>query len=428
MKADTARSAPGYTLLLLFGANALNVADRALLGIVVDPVKADLALSDTQMSLVSGAAFIVFNLLVGIYIARWADHGNRKLILLIGVALWSAATALTALAQGFWSLALTRVLVGVGEATCFPVAISMLADLYTGPRRPRAISIFQASVFVGIVAGSILAGVIAGAIGWRQMFAAWGLAGFALVALMWGTMREPARASEEGTLAATLSVEQLGPSLRFLLGRPGFLLLLLGAGVASMTSAVLPIWAPTFLLRSHGVSLESVGALIGPPVGLGGIGGTIFAGFAAGRLARRRGVEADALAIAAIALPLAAPLFAGMLLLPSLPMVVACIFLMNFLLASALPICINVAVGVARPRMRAVASTLILVSSGIIGSALAPAIVGSLSDALMPRLGAESLRYAMSTLAITPVLGGLLLWLAGRGIRHSEETALPLRT
>ena len=422
MKADAARAAPGYTLLLLFGANVLNVADRALLGIVVDPVKADLALSDTQMSLVSGAAFIVFNLLVGVYIARWADHGNRKLLLLVGVALWSAATALTALAQGFWSLALTRMLVGVGEATCFPVAISMLADLYRGPRRPRAIAIFQASVFVGIVAGSILAGVIAGAIGWRQMFASWGIAGFVLVGLTWATMREPVRHAEEGTLSAALSTERLGTSLDFLLGRPGFWLLLMGVGIASMTSSVLPIWAPTFLLRSHSVSLEGVGALIGPPVGLGGISGTIFAGFAAGRLAKRRGVEADALGLVAIALPLAAPLFLGMLLLSSLAMVVVCIFLMNFLLASALPICINVAIGVARPRMRAVASTLILVSTGIIGSALAPAIVGSLSDALEPRLGAESLRYAMASLAITPVLAGLLLWAAMRRVNEARDT------
>jgi MFS family permease len=92
----------GYTLFLLFLANFLNVADRALLGIVVDPVKAELALSDTQMSLVSGTAFVLFNLLVGIFIARWVDHGNRKRILILGIAVWSGATALTGLAQGFW--------------------------------------------------------------------------------------------------------------------------------------------------------------------------------------------------------------------------------------------------------------------------------------------------------------------------------------
>src|SRR3954466_6987012 len=108
----------GYTLLLLALANFLNVADRSLLGIVVDPVKQELGLSDTQMSIVSGSAFVLFNLVVGIFIARWVDRGNRKLILTLGIALWSGATALTGLAQGFYSLGMTRVLVGVGEATC----------------------------------------------------------------------------------------------------------------------------------------------------------------------------------------------------------------------------------------------------------------------------------------------------------------------
>jgi Arabinose efflux permease len=107
---------PAYTLFLLFVSNVFNYADRALLGIVVDPVKADLQLSDTAMSLVSGTAFVLFNLIVGIFIARWVDHGNRKKILLLGITLWSAATALTGLAEGFASLAFTRILVGVGEA------------------------------------------------------------------------------------------------------------------------------------------------------------------------------------------------------------------------------------------------------------------------------------------------------------------------
>jgi aminocarboxymuconate-semialdehyde decarboxylase len=140
---EIARSAKGarYTLFLLFLANLFNVADRALLGIVVDPVKADLALSDTQMSIVSGFAFVVFNLVVGVFIAHWVDHGNRKRILTLGIALWSAATALTGLAQGFTSLTLARILVGVGEATAFPVAYSMIADLFAA-RDDRARSRF----------------------------------------------------------------------------------------------------------------------------------------------------------------------------------------------------------------------------------------------------------------------------------------------
>ena len=123
------RGVAGYSLLLLFLANVLNVADRALLGIVVDPVKADLGLTDTQISIVSGTAFVLFNLIVGIWIARWVDRGNRKWILILGIALWSAATALTGLAQGFYSLAATRILVGVGEADRAKILGINAADL-----------------------------------------------------------------------------------------------------------------------------------------------------------------------------------------------------------------------------------------------------------------------------------------------------------
>src|SRR5688500_8738840 len=97
--------APAYALSLLFLADLFNDADRSLLGIVVDPIKSDLRLSDTEMSIVSGSAFVLFNLAVGILIAGWVDRANRTRILILGVALWSTATAATGWAEGFVSLA-----------------------------------------------------------------------------------------------------------------------------------------------------------------------------------------------------------------------------------------------------------------------------------------------------------------------------------
>jgi MFS family permease len=307
MIATPRRWTPGYSLFLLFLANMLNVADRALLGIVVDPVKADLGLSDAEVSIVSGLAFVLFNLVVGIWIARWVDRGNRKWILILGIALWSAATALTGLAQGFASLAVTRILVGVGEATAFPVAISMIADLFAPSRRPRAIGIFQASIFVGVVLGSIAAGILAAAHGWRAMFVICGAAGFVLVLVMVLTMREPARGRFDAADGMPGDAGGFVRGMMHLLRLPGFALLSLGAGVASMAGAILPVWAPTFLLRSHGVALADVGALIGPAVGIGGVTGTIASGMLASRFAARRGSEVHALIVPMIALPLAVP-------------------------------------------------------------------------------------------------------------------------
>jgi MFS family permease len=418
------RWVPAYSLFLLFLANLLNVADRALLGIVVDPVKADLGLTDTQVSIVSGSAFVLFNLIVGIWIARWVDRGNRKWILILGITLWSVATALTGLAQGFASLALTRILVGVGEATAFPVAISMIADLFVPSRRPRAVGLFQASIFVGVVLGSIAAGMLAAAHGWRAMFLICGLAGLVLVAVMVPTMREPRRGRFDDAAHFASDTPGLFRGMMHLLRIPGFALLSIGTGIGSMCGAILPVWAPTFLLRSHGVALADVGAIIGPAVGIGGVTGTIVSGLLASHFAGKHRGEIHGLIVPLIAMPLAAPFFVLYCFAPSLLLTMVAAAMMNFLLSSGVGPCIAAAIALSPPSTRAVSSTLMLAASGVVGGALAPLIVGMASDALAPSLGAESLRYAMATMTFTPPLAALILWIAYRRARFAGRQSL----
>jgi MFS family permease len=406
---------------VLFAANLLNFADRALLGIVVDPVRADLGLSDTEMSIVSGSAFVLFNLAVGLFIARWVDRGNRRLILILGVALWSGATALTGVAHGFYSLVITRVLVGVGEATAFPVAISMLADLFPIEQRPRAISIFQSGTFVGLVLGSILAGVLAAAHGWRAMFVMCGSCGLVLVLLLLVTVAEPARRG--GVIRRAARAANTLQSAAQLLQMTGFTALSLGAAFAGMAVSVLPVWAPAFLLRSHHVALAAVGALIGPAVGIGGITGTVVSGMLASTLVRKRGGEVHGLLVPMIAVPLAAPFFAVFIFAPSLTWAMTAAGVMNFLLAMTLGPCVAVAIAIAPPTMSAVSSTCMLIVSGIIGGALAPLIVGGVSDGLQSAMGANSLRLGLATMAPTPLIAGWLLWLAYTRICAAYPTA-----
>ena len=424
---ESRRYQPSYFLFLLFLANLVNFADRALLGIVVDAVKSDLQLNDTEMSLVSGSAFVLFNLLVGLFIARWVDRGNRKLILILGVSLWSGATALTAVAQGFYSLAATRVLVGVGEATVFPVAISMIADLFAAARRPHAISIYQSGTFVGLVMGSILAGVLAAAYGWRPMFLMCGTAGFVLVLLVIVTMREPVREYSDAAQSAAGGSKIIG-SVAQLMRIRGFVALSLGTAFATMAVSVLPVWAPAFLLRSHNVQLADVGALIGPAVGLGSIAGTIVSGTIASRLVRRHGHEAYGLLVPLIAVPLATPFFVVFIFANSLTVTMAAAAVMNFLLAAALGPCIAVAIGIAPPTMRAVSSTCMLIVSGIVGGALAPVIVGSVSDWLQGSAGVDSLRYGLAAMSPTPLIAALFLWVAYSRIRGASGSVDPRQT
>lgn len=400
-----------YTMILLLLANVFNYADRALLGIVLEPVRKELLLSDTQLSIISGFAFSVFFLLAGILIARWVDRGNRRLILALGIVVWSLATAATGYAQGFYTLSLCRMFVGIGEAVVFPVALSLLADLYPGPKLTRSVSIFQASSGIGIMIGSILAGVLAAAHGWRSMFVMFGVAGIGLVLLIAVTMRPVARTIASNAPATD---DGLVKAIRAILAIPGIGWLALGYGASNMVLACLPVWSPAFLLRSHGVKLAEVGALVGPPAVLGGIAGGIFSGMLAARLIKRSGNRHAGLIVPIIALPLAIPAYATYLFAPELSTVVVAIAVMNFLLSSGLGPCVALAVSLVPSTRRGVTSTLMLIVQNLLAFALGPLLIGLVSDALNPTYGEDALRYALATMLVAPLLASLLLLLARR--------------
>lgn len=406
--------AAGYALMLLLLANVFNYADRALLGIVVEPIRKELLLSDTEISIISGFAFSLFFLIAGLAIARWVDRGNRRLILALGLALWSGATAATIFAQGFYSLALTRMLIGVGEATVFPVAMSLLADLYPGPKLTRTVSIFQASSGVGILIGSVLAGVLAAAFGWRTMFEMFGAAGMVLVLVIAFTMQTTPRTVAPNSQAPKTA--GLFAAIRAVLAIPGLGWLALGYGASNMVLASLPVWSPAFLLRSHGVQLAEVGALVGPPAVVGGITGGIFAGLLASRLIRRSGNRWAGLIVPIIALPLAIPAYATFLFAPSLPVVLVAIAIMNFLLSSGLGPCVALAVSLVPASERGVTSTVMLIVQNLLAFAIGPLIIGIASDSLTPVYAEESLRYALAVMLIAPLAASLLLWFARRRI------------
>ena len=398
-----------YGLALLFAANMFNFADRALLGIVVEPIRKELLLSDTQISVVSGFAFSLFYLIAGVGIARWVDRGNRRLILALGIAFWSAATAGTGLAHGFLSLAATRMLVGIGEATVFPVAMSLLADLYPGPKLSRSASIFQASAGVGIMLGSVLAGLLAASLGWRTMFELFGAAGIALAALIVLTMRPTPRILAGPSALATVG---LFGAIRAILRVPGMAWLALGYGMADMTLACLPIWAPAFLLRSHGVPLAGVGALVGGPAVIGVILGNIVSGMIATWLIQRTGNRRAGLIVPIVALPLAVPAYALFVFAPSMAAVLAGIAVMNFMLASSLGPCVALAVSLVPASRRGLTSTLMLIVQTILAFAIGPLIVGVVSDAVASTYGAQSLRYGLAVMIVAPLIASLFLWLA----------------
>lgn len=394
-----------YVLGVLFLVNVFNIVDRSIMGLLVGPVKREMALSDTQMGLLTGFAFVLFYLIFGIFIARLADRGSRRLVLTVGIAIWSLMTALTGFAQDFATLVVARIGVGIGEAACFPVAMSLIGDYFPRAKRPRAVSIFQASQYVAHVGGLVLIGWLAQYYGWRTAFIAIGLPGILVAALFFLTMREPERIDAP----AADRTERLGPALRAILGNGTMVSLMFVMGFGTMGILTLASWSPRFLELTHGLSIGEVGSVVGPAVGIPGILGTVGGGFLASWLVKRSGRDAAALLVPLVGLFLAAPAFILFLFADTLPLAIAGLALGNLCVSTVFGPPVAAVISLAAPRLRALTSSVLLVVQSLIGAAFGPFIVGIASDLLRPDYGAESLRYALVLVPVAPLLAATLL-------------------
>nr|WP_254447819.1 MFS transporter [Sphingomonas sp. ID1715] len=191
--AEQALSRRTLTLFLLTLTYFFSYMDRQILSILLEPIRADLKLSDTQLGLLTGLAFAVFYATLGIPVARLADRGNRRNIVAISLAVWSLFTALCGLAQNYVQLLLARIGVGVGEAGSSPPSHSMIADLYPPDRRAGAMAVYTSGVVLGGGFGTMIGGYLAHEYGWRLAIMAVGLPGLALAIIVRLFVVEPPR-------------------------------------------------------------------------------------------------------------------------------------------------------------------------------------------------------------------------------------------
>jgi MFS transporter, Spinster family, sphingosine-1-phosphate transporter len=367
---------------VLTAMNLLNYLDRYVPSAVKKLFKEDLGLTDAQTSLPL-TAFIVVYMLTSPIFGALADRGPRRLLVGLGVALWSVATALAAMANGFWFFLFARSLVGVGEAAYATIAPSLISDFYPPERRNKILTIFYVAIPVGSALGFTLGGFIGGAYGWRAAFLVCGLPGvlFAILALL---MRDPGR----GGFAAAGKPEALEPrgepvDWRFALRAMGrsreYVCAVAGYTAVTFAAGGLADWLPEYLARKRGMELESAGALIGTVTVLGGLGGTICGGLLAEKLKKvtRQGylalaglsmIPATIFALLALVLPAPQLVIGGLILL-------AQFFLwfyngpINAMIANSVPSAI-----VAR------AFAVSILSIHLFGDAISPPIIGLISD------------------------------------------------
>lgn len=425
-----------YLLSMLLVILAFNYVDRLALGLLLQDIKADLELSDTQLGLLSGIAFAFFYSIMGLPIARWADRGDRVKIIAITTALWSVAMSLFGVAGNFVQLLLIRVGVAVGEAGCVPPAHSLIAHYFTRAERPRAVGIYMLGGSVSMIIGYFLAGWINEAYGWRVTFMLLGLPGLLLSALAWFTLREPRRmqpgrhADDEVDLASEESIAPVAgtaaaPSMlevcATLWSSVTFRHLLIGFSIMYFFGYGIGQWQPAFFIRSFGMETGELGTWLAVVWGGAGLLGT----YCGGALASRHAANNESLQ-----LRMMAAVYCGVGLIS------ACIYLSPdqyraFALMAVTAFGITTTTGplfatvqtLVPQRMRATSIAIIYLFANLIGMGLGPLATGALSDALRPAYGEDSLRFALFALSPGYLWCGWHLWRASRTVRHDLRAA-----
>jgi len=277
-----------FTFLVLLGINTVNFYDRQVLGAVQEKIRKEWTLSDSQLGWL-GTAFILLYAVVGLPLGRLADQARRKWILAAGVGLWSALTFASGFAWNFWSLFVLRLGVGIGEASCAPVASSLIGDLVPAERRARAMSVFMIGLPLGLALSFFVSGAVAQRYNWPAAFFVAGVPGlFLAVAALF--LPEPARGgSEPASQRPATDDATFAAVARRVLALPTMWWIIVSGALHNFNMYALGAFISSFLIRYHGLSVERAGVISGTVYGFGALG--IFAAGWLGDLAFRRSVS-----------------------------------------------------------------------------------------------------------------------------------------
>ncbi|MGL4315748.1 MAG: spinster family MFS transporter [Pseudomonas sp.] len=423
------------TVVILMVAYVLSFIDRQILNLLVAPIRRDLVISDTQMSLLMGLSFALFYTICGIPLGRLADTRSRRGLIAIGVLFWSAATAACGMARLYWQFLLCRIGVGVGEAALSPAAYSLIADSFPAERRATAISVYSMGVYLGSGIAFLLGGLVikfASAQGdlhlpvfgevrpWQLIFLILGAAGVLFTLLMLA-VREPARRGVGAGVVVPLA--EVGRYIRsnrrtVLCHNFGFA----GLALAGYGSGA---WIPSFYIRTYGWDASQVGIVYGSLVAIFGCLGIVLGGRLADWLARRGQVDANMrvglyAAIGALPLVLLFPLM-GNAFWASVLMAPTVFFLsMPFGVAPA-------AIQEIMPNsMRGQASAIYLFVVTLFGLGLGPTFVALVTDYVFA--DDQALRYSLLIVTGAAVLAAVVLLWAGlkpyrASLQHLQQWA-----
>lgn len=417
-----------YVLIMLMLTFMFNITDRLVMSILIEDIKAEFVLSDTQIGLLAGTAFTIFYLLLGIPAGRLADRTNRRTMIAVAVSLWSVMAALCGAATGFWTLFLARLGVGVGEAGGAPPSVSIITDYFAPHELSRAMGIFAAGAVLGPVLGYSAGGYLAAEYGWRWAFILLGLPGVILGIIIYLTIREPVRGRYFQGDPKASGTEKQEPFRTAMLSlwRNSIVARVISANAfANIPSFAFAIWLAPILIRKFEITQGEAGLYLGAVLFIGGVPGMIFGGFLADYLAKRTPKWRPW--YCALALALTLPFWASCLLAETLQWTLGLYVVGYILLVSTQGAAYSMIQAAVKPTERGTASAVGSLLANLLGYAIGPALIGVMSDGWADDYGAMSLSYAvMVTAVVSLIVSVCLFWWTSKAMTD-QPSALALQ-
>jgi predicted MFS family arabinose efflux permease len=407
-----------YVLALLWAAALLRFVDLQILAVLLEPIKAEFHLSDTELALLGGLAFALFYAALGIPVAWLAERYSRRTIIAIAVSLWSLMTMLCGQAGSFAALFLARMGVGVGEAGAYPPTTSLLADYFPPSLRGRACAVLASAIPIGVLAGFLAGGFINAAYGWRLTLQLVGLPGVLLGCLLLLTLKEPVRGASEHQ-NRTGTANNFWECSVALWQRRGFASLVAAACVFTLGASGSGLWMASYFMRRYALSSSETGLWMAVVYGGGGLLGSLAGGWLAQRLDRDGSGRAFA-RLCQWSLLATLPLLPLVLLNPSPRFALSALLGITILMHMNVGPVLTLLQLLGGPQRRALAHAYSLLVTNLAALPLGPLLVGVMSDWLGPQLGSRALGLAI--LVLLALSWPLAAWLFARTARQLYAT------
>ncbi len=421
-RADFSEAYKFYVVGVIWLVLLFRVVDLQIVAVLLESIRAEFRVSDTQLGLLSGTAFALFYATLGLPIAWLADRYNRRTIIAACLALWSGMTALCGTASSFPALFLSRVGVGVGEAGGVPPSYSLISDYFPASRRSTILAVLNCATPMGVFAGFIIGGYINVRLGWRATLVILGAAGLIVALIVRLTLREPVRGGSDGRAAAPPPA--LWQTVRELWRVRSYRHLVLATSIATLGSVGSGIWLPSFFIRLHHMAPLEVSTWLAFIYGGGGLVGALLGGRIADRLARRSGDRRWQAWACAIGTAGVVP-FSFFVFLWSNPITALLVHIgTTVMLHSWLGPAYASVQSLVPANRRAMAAAINMLVVNLLALGLGPLLVGAASDWFQVRFGADSLRYSILTLlTVSFTWATLHFLLAARRLDQDLESA-----